>query len=664
MGTGDSAWIDMLSACFRLDPCLFGAAYKSNGIVLVVMTTRRQGHVKTCLHTSATPFLSPSFPITDIPYPPPLRAFLRVSLRGFDSRLSLADLLKATGASVIPLARPRKAQNGASREGLSASGAGETVPTLSWDSSSAATAAPPAALAASAPTTASALAAPATANASPASTTPASAAFYSVYGSAGPGDNGAAAAAVSGLDFAGSGDASSVGGQRDDNGREAGASTVPSNAGVDTETGSGGDTTSSSSPSAGAAPVTMAATGAGEMEAEVQAGAEARLRVISAAMRTVSAALSALSALRDDSYWVGSGKGGRSVEVGDGGENGDWFGDGDRSGEGREQGEVMSSGGFPSFGDGSPSAGAGAGAAERFGGSGDGASVGGREEGVGEVGIDVAADAAATADAAPTAGATDAIEHNENPDVTVVEAFGPSTEGPGVAAAAATATDQTVSAGGSIASEIEREARRQSQVSTPAQAQAALVNKSKSRGRYRPRWGSAGPESGGTERARSGGDDSETPPGGKVGEGAAASAAAAAAATVTAGRTRTVGAVADSDEAGGWASATKKAASYGRKLTRTAGTPTVDAIGGDVHLVAVVAGKRSLTRLLHFVDLVRERKGRGGKAVVGDGSCEVLGGVGPLIGLGWVRSSFWQDGAVPHAVRHRRQRDSGGDFDY
>lgn len=44
--------------------------------------------------------------------------------------------------------------------------------------------------------------------------------------------------------------------------------------------------------------------------------------------------------------------------------------------------------------------------------------------------------------------------------------------------------------------------------------------------------------------------------------------------------------------------------SFGSELARRAGTPTVDAIGGDVHLVAVIASKRSLTRLLHFVDLV------------------------------------------------------------
>ena len=527
------------------------------------------------------------------------------------------------------------------------------VPTLSWDSSSAATIAPPAALASSAPAAASAsaaasaLAAPAPAPASPASTKPASAAFDYVCGSVGAGENGVTAVAVSGLDLAGSGLASSAGGHRDDDGREAGASTAPSHAGVDTETGAGDtSSSSSSSPSAGAARVTMAATGAGEVEVDVQAGAEARLRVVSAAMRTVSAALSALSALRDDSDKVGSGKGDRSVEVGKGGKNGDWCEDGDRSGEGSEHGEVMSSEFFSSFGNGSPGAGAGAGAAERLGGSGGRASVGGREEGVGEVGIvvaaeaaaDVAADAAATADAAPAAGASGAIEHNEKLDVVVVEASGPSTEGPGVAAA--TPTDQTVSAEGSIASEIGKKIRRQSQVSTPAQAQAALVDESNGTGRYRPRWGRTGPELAETERARSGGDDSEIPPGGKVGEGAAASAAAAAAAAAaaTAGRTRTVGAVADgqSDEAGGRrASATKNAASYGRKLTRTAGTPTVDAIGGDVHLVAVVAGKRSLTRLLHFVDLVREGKGRGRKAVFGDGSCEVLGGAGPLRGLGW-----------------------------
>ena len=44
--------------------------------------------------------------------------------------------------------------------------------------------------------------------------------------------------------------------------------------------------------------------------------------------------------------------------------------------------------------------------------------------------------------------------------------------------------------------------------------------------------------------------------------------------------------------------------SSGDAIWRAAGTPTLDAIGGDVHLVALVAGKRSLTRLLHFVDLV------------------------------------------------------------
>ncbi|CAM9318210.1 unnamed protein product [Ectocarpus sp. 12 AP-2014] len=54
----------------------------------------------------------------------------------------------------------------------------------------------------------------------------------------------------------------------------------------------------------------------------------------------------------------------------------------------------------------------------------------------------------------------------------------------------------------------------------------------------------------------------------------------------------------------GGAGAAAAAAVYGRELARAAGTPTVDAIGGDVHLVATVAGKRSLTRLLHFVDLV------------------------------------------------------------
>lgn len=42
----------------------------------------------------------------------------------------------------------------------------------------------------------------------------------------------------------------------------------------------------------------------------------------------------------------------------------------------------------------------------------------------------------------------------------------------------------------------------------------------------------------------------------------------------------------------------------GDALWRVAGTPTLDAVSGDVHLVALVAGKRSLTRLLHFVDLV------------------------------------------------------------
>lgn len=51
--------------------------------------------------------------------------------------------------------------------------------------------------------------------------------------------------------------------------------------------------------------------------------------------------------------------------------------------------------------------------------------------------------------------------------------------------------------------------------------------------------------------------------------------------------------------------------SFGGELARAAGTPTVDAISGDVHLVAVVAGKRSLTRLLHFVDLVSDGGFRG-----------------------------------------------------
>lgn len=48
------------------------------------------------------------------------------------------------------------------------------------------------------------------------------------------------------------------------------------------------------------------------------------------------------------------------------------------------------------------------------------------------------------------------------------------------------------------------------------------------------------------------------------------------------------------------------AGNFGRVLARAVGTPTVDAISGDVHLVAVVGGKRSLTRLLHFVDLVSD----------------------------------------------------------
>ncbi|CAM9410412.1 unnamed protein product [Ectocarpus fasciculatus] len=57
-------------------------------------------------------------------------------------------------------------------------------------------------------------------------------------------------------------------------------------------------------------------------------------------------------------------------------------------------------------------------------------------------------------------------------------------------------------------------------------------------------------------------------------------------------------------EVGGAEAVVAAAGVYGRELARAAGTPTVDAIGGDVHLVATVAGKRSLTRLLHFVDLV------------------------------------------------------------
>lgn len=52
-------------------------------------------------------------------------------------------------------------------------------------------------------------------------------------------------------------------------------------------------------------------------------------------------------------------------------------------------------------------------------------------------------------------------------------------------------------------------------------------------------------------------------------------------------------------------SSSSSTSGFGGELARVAGTPTVDAIGGDIHLVAVVAGKRSLTRLLHFVDLVR-----------------------------------------------------------
>lgn len=66
----------------------------------------------------------------------------------------------------------------------------------------------------------------------------------------------------------------------------------------------------------------------------------------------------------------------------------------------------------------------------------------------------------------------------------------------------------------------------------------------------------------------------------------------------SAGDIRTVGEVAETKRSVGAATA------YGRELARAAGTPTVDAIDGDVHLVALVAGKRSLTRLLHFVDLV------------------------------------------------------------
>lgn len=69
---------------------------------------------------------------------------------------------------------------------------------------------------------------------------------------------------------------------------------------------------------------------------------------------------------------------------------------------------------------------------------------------------------------------------------------------------------------------------------------------------------------------------------------------------------------------------------YGRELARAAGTPTVDAIGGDVHLVAIVAGKRSLTRLLHFVDLVRGLGGveawGGGKGCLGCCEKEECGG--------------------------------------
>ena len=548
-----------------------------------------------------TPFASPLL----------LRAFFRVPLSGFDSRLALTDLLKATGASIIPLARPRKAENGSGREGLSTNGAGALAPTLSWDYSSTAVAAPcasavPAAAAATPASGASAFVAPA--SSSTAATSSASAASASTSDI----DDSvtAANAATSGFDLPETSDAPSAGDHlNDDRQTSEGALTSSPTAGVDIHAGAGNRSLGVGAVRAAVPPTRLAKAG-GDAETEQ---AEARLRVVSAAMRTVSAALSALSVLRDDGECVESDIASHGVGVSfsegskgrgwDRDRDGDGAGGGDR--KGNEQGAVVPSEALSSLGEGITGVSAGTGRV--LGGNGSGASVRDRTEGSKETGIAASA-AAANAAANADAGSLTLIEHNDNLDVTAAEVSARSAEGLGVAAAAV-ATGQTFPTKGSNTSQNRR------QNSPPAQAQAVQIDESS--GRYRLSRRITDPRSREEERALRDGDDSEAPPGGRVGEGTATVAAEVAAppviAATAAGHTRTVGAVAEvqSDEVEGRSSAAKTPGAYGRKLTRTAGTPTVDAIGGDVHLVAVVAGKRSLTRLLHFVDLVREWGGGG-----------------------------------------------------
>ncbi|CAM9428464.1 unnamed protein product, partial [Sphacelaria rigidula] len=90
---------------------------------------------------------------------------------------------------------------------------------------------------------------------------------------------------------------------------------------------------------------------------------------------------------------------------------------------------------------------------------------------------------------------------------------------------------------------------------------------------------------------------------------------------------------------GAGGSAATAAGKFGEGLTRAAGTPTVDAIGGDVHLVAVVGGKRSLTRLLHFVDLVPPMEPL---SVVTDQTC--------LVRKSWIGPAT-ADGSPPRPVQ-------------
>ncbi|CAN0094218.1 unnamed protein product [Scytosiphon promiscuus] len=404
-------------------------------------------------------------------------------LRGFDSRLSVRDLLKATGASVIPLAKPRSRGGGYEQGGIIATGGstggggggggtGAKAPMLSWYSS-----------AATIPTNGL----PSAVNAR--DCTPEGRDDEPAQPQRDPEEQGLGTANAAFI------------GERDDAGTKEGTE-IKTN-------GDGAQSSSSSSNGGGDADGRNAAEGGVADSSE----GEAKLRVISAAMHAVSVALSALSTLQDG-HGGGGGtdsSGGDVQSPADGGSN-------DGSGRIFERPVLSSKPGTLREG--------GTAGAEDGGGGGDRAGLRNPSQ-IGD-GAESATETTSRLQAVGR-GTAAATADNDLREVTAADRTYP-IDG-----------DDTSSAGG-----LGRSPR---------------------------------------------------------GDNAAAAGVAAAAHTGAIVGVAAEAALPDVVESKG-AAAAEGGEGYGRELARAAGTPTVDAIGGDVHLVAIVAGKRSLTRLLHFVDLV------------------------------------------------------------